>query len=231
VVAQAWKVNGIDYQASFLDEGHVTLDRRGKPDSLLSAMMTAVSDNTPYYMAMTADPAKNDISEIRSQLDKLYPDGRYGSEDEWHKRYGINTSASRDALRREVESKFFTQEISPPTKMRPSERTVELHPWQQAEYEKITYNFDKARAAMSRGEVAVDALKALRPERFDGVPAEQHEAIGRQLQRGLATMQENLLNRVVNLAPADRNAGILQSVWVDLGNDRGVDNNDSRQHG
>lgn len=61
---------------------------------------------------------------------------------------------------------------------------------------------------MSRGEVAVDPIKELRPERFDGVPPEQHEAIARQLQRGLATMKENLLNSVVNLAPADKNAKV-----------------------
>jgi hypothetical protein len=65
-------------------------------------------------MAMTADPARNDISEIQSQLNKLYPDGRYGDEQVWHKRYGLNTTASRDALQREVASRFFTQEITPP---------------------------------------------------------------------------------------------------------------------
>jgi hypothetical protein len=65
-------------------------------------------------------------------------------------------------------------------------------------------HFNKARAAMARGEVAVDAIKALRPEKFDGVPEAQHEAIARQLQRGLPTMKDNLLNRVVNLAPADK---------------------------
>jgi SNF2 family DNA or RNA helicase len=177
----------------------------------LSAIMTAVSDNTPYYMAMTADPAKNDISEIQSQLNKLYPDGRYGDEQAWHKRYGLNTTASRDALQREVGSRFFTQEITPPVKMRPAERAVTLHPWQQAEYERVMQHFNKARAAMARGEVAVDAIKALRPEKFEGVPEAQHEAIARQLQRGLPTMKDNLLNRVVNLAPADKNAKV-QSV-------------------
>jgi len=40
---------------------------------------------------------------------------------------------------------------------------------------------------------------------------EPHEAIARQLQRGLPTMRDNLLNRVVNLAPADKNAKV-QSV-------------------
>jgi len=98
-------------------------------------------------------------------------DGRSDREQACHKRHGLNTTARRDALPRQVASRFFTQEIIPPVKMRPAERVMQ--------------DFNKARAATARGEVAVDAIKALRPEKFAGVPEEQHEAIARQLQRGL----------------------------------------------
>jgi len=63
---------GIAYQAAFVDEDHLTLDRRGKPDSLMSRVIRAFTDNTSHYCALTADALKNDVSEIRSQLDKMY---------------------------------------------------------------------------------------------------------------------------------------------------------------
>lgn len=205
---EAWKKAGIDYQASFLDEGHVTLDRKGKPDSLLSAMMTAVSDNTPHYMAMTADPAKNDSSELRSQLDKLYPDGRYSSEQDWHRRYGLNTSASREALRREVSGNFLINHIQPPITANRAEERVELHPKQREGYSRVMQLFGKARADRSKGKINVDAIRELSPVSFEGKPAEEHEAIARRLSDNLGIIKEAALHRVVNLAPPEQNAKI-----------------------
>jgi hypothetical protein len=208
VLKATWDKQGIDFQASFLDEGHVTLDRQGKPDSLLSAMMTAVSDNTPYYMAMTADPAKNDISEIRSQLDKLYPDGRYGDEADWNRRYGLNTTASREALRRQVQGRFFTSTIRPPIQARKTEDRFDLHPEQTKEYEHITDLADRARLDRSKGKINVDAMRELSPGSFEGKPEKEHEAIARRLTENVGIIRDAALNRAVNLAPAESNAKI-----------------------
>ena len=211
----AWRASGIDYHASFIDEGHVTLDRRGKEDSLLSAVLTAASDNTPYYMAMTADPAKNDVSEIRSQLDKLHPDGRFGDEAAWHKRYGLNTSASREALRREVSGNFFINHIQPDVETRHAEETVPLHPEQQKQYGAVMQQFQQARADRAKGRINVEAIKALSPSSFAGQPETEHEAVARRLSDNLGILKEAALHRVVNLAPAEHNAK-LQAVRARL---------------
>jgi len=208
LLREAWGKAGVDYQAAFLDEGHVTLDRKGKRDSLLSAMMTAVSDNAPYYMAMTADPAKNDVSEIRSQMAKFYPDGRYDDEQDWHKRYGLNTSASREALRRQIAPKFFTHHITPDVGVTRDERALDLHPEQQADYDRTLRTYDRARVARLRGSIDVDAVKELSPGSFEGRPADEHEGIARRLTDSLGIIRDAALHRIVNASPAEKNAKV-----------------------
>jgi len=205
---EAWQKAGIDYQASFVDEGHNLLDRRGKPDSLMSGVLQAVSDNTKYFMSMSADPAKNDISEIRSQLDKIHTDGRYSDEQAWHKRYGLATSASRGALRQEVASRFAIGHITPPITATRSEEAVTLHPEQQAEYRRIVDTYNKARADRSRGETNVEAIKLLSPSSFAGKPDTEHEAIAKRLADNLGILRESALNRAINLAPPEHNGKI-----------------------
>lgn len=205
---KAWDSEGIDYQASFLDEGHVTLDRKGKPDSLLSAMMTAVSDNTSHYMAMTADPLKNDVSEIRSQLDKIHTDGRYGSEADWHKRYGVNTTASTEALRREVRSNFVMSHVKPDVQVEKSVQSHALHPEQKAAYAEVMRSYQEARRDRAAGRINVEACKALSPSSFEGVDESQHMDVARAITDNIGIIKEAALNRVVNLAPPERNAKI-----------------------
>ncbi|HVM98309.1 MAG TPA: DEAD/DEAH box helicase, partial [Candidatus Acidoferrales bacterium] len=212
---EAWGKEGIDYQASFFDEGHTLLDRRGKEDSKLSAVLQAISDNTSHYMAMTADPAKNDISEIRSQLDKIYTDGRYGDDQAWHKRYGLNTSASREALKREVQSRFFNSHITPPIKATHNELSAQLHPEQQRDYDAVMSNYDRARAARIRGEIDVAAIKALSPRSFEGVAADKELATARKLSDNLGIIRDAALHRAINMAPPEKN-GKIQAILKKL---------------
>lgn len=205
---EAWNKAGIDYQASFVDEGHNLLDRRGKEDSLLSGVLQAVSDNTSHFMSMSGDPAKNDVSEIRSQLDKIYTDGRYGDEQAWHKRYGLNTTASREALKREVGGRFFMGSITPPVKATQAVHTVDLHPDQQRDYDAALGAFDRARTARMKGTLDVEAIKELSPNSFANAPAAEHEDIARRLSTNLGIIRDAALNRVINLAPPEKNGKI-----------------------
>lgn len=208
---EAWQKEGIDYQAAFLDEGHVTLDRQGKPDSLLSALMTAASDNTSHYMAMTADPLKNDISEMRSQLDKLHPDGRYGDENAWQARYGTGTTASADALRREVQSNCVVSAVNPPIEARKRRETVPLSDWQKQEYDKVTQLAGKLRADRSAGRINVEVAKQLSPGSFKDQPESEHENIARRISDAVGTIKEAAYHRIVNMADPDKNG---KTAWI-----------------
>lgn len=197
-VREAWQRSGIDYQAAFVDEGHVTLDRRGKPDSLLSAVVTAVTDNTPYYMASTADPLKNDISEIRSQLDKLHPDGRYSDERAWQQRYGVHTVAAAEALREEVEPHFFTHHIQPPVERQHREVRVQLTQAQRAAYRRVEALADRVRLGLMRGQIDVHACRELSPKSFEGVPKEHELEVARRVSEAVGTIRDGELHRIVN---------------------------------
>lgn len=207
-IREVWDKQGMDFQASFIDENHGTLDRKGKEDSMLSQVLQAVSDNTPYMMAMTADPEKNDVSEIRSQLDKMFVDERYSNEQEWHKRYGQNTSASRDALQREVRGRFTASSITPNVEVRKEERGVALHPKQKAAYARAMETYNRIRSNRAKGVIDVEGAKELSPNSFAGAPPEEHEKIARRLTDNIGIIKEAALNRIINLAPTEENAKV-----------------------
>lgn len=206
LVGEVMGKHGMDYQAAFVDEGHILLDRDGKPDSLLSQMIQAITDNTSHFMSMSADPAKNDVSEIRSQLDKIYTDGRYGDSREWHKRYGLNTTASRDALKLEVGRRMIMGHIQPDVEARKRQESVPLSAAQSASYKRVLEVYDKARAARSAGKIDVEAIRELAPKEFAGAPAEKHEEIARRLAPSIGIIKEAALHRAVNLAKPESNA-------------------------
>lgn len=201
-----WGKSGIDYQAAFVDEGHRAKKRRGQEESLVSKLFMAATDSTPYMMTSTADPLVNDVSEIRDQLDRLEPDERYGDEQEWHKRYGLNTTASRDALRHEVSSRFLMSSVSPPTKANRIEERVPLAPEQRKQYDTVVKMYEKARGDRAKGKINVEAIRALAPDHFEGVPAAEHENVARKLSDTLGLLREAALRRAINNAPPESNA-------------------------
>jgi len=208
----AWKQQGIDYQMLMVDEGHGLLDRTGKEDSLLSRIAQAASDTTPYYMSASADPVKNDVTELRSLLDKLEPSGRYSDAGEWKRRYAVNTIAAAEALKREVAPYIYAASVPTGNRVNRRRETVPLHPEQQKQYAAVLGAFDRLRVARDRGTVDVEAARTLVPARFEGKPAAEHEAIARAIQRNPGTLKEQALARVVDMAPRESNAKIQHLV-------------------
>jgi hypothetical protein len=205
---EVWNKHGIDYQMMLVDEGHGLLDREGKPDSVLSRIAQATSDNTPYYMSASADPIKNDVTELRSLLSKLHPDGRYDDPGEWQRRYGVNTTAAAEALKREVAPWVYAATIPSGNQVNRHKETVPLTPWQQEQYDAVLKSQAKLAAARSKGTVDVEAAKTLAPHRFEKAPEEQHEAIAREIQRNPGTLREAALARIIEDAPRQHNAKI-----------------------
>ena len=205
---EVWGKHGIDYQMSTVDEGHLTLDRVGKEDSLLSRVIRATSDNTEYYLHTTADPVKNDISELGSLMDKLHPDGRYADAGQWNRRYGINTTASAEALQREMAPSVYAANLPPSNEIEKPRWTETLHPTQRARIDEVHGLVAKLRAARARGSTDVDAARKLAPERFARAPSADHESIAKEMQKNPGIAKEHAERKAIDDAPAESNPKI-----------------------
>jgi len=192
---------GINFDYMMVDEGHNLLDRQGKEDSGMSHALGALSSNTQYYVSASADPVKNSVDEAFSALQKMDPD-RYTDRAAFMRKYGVNTPASKDLLRREMARYYFPSKIDPEgitaTKR---EINVSLSRGQQAAMTELDKHVAKARMARMQGKVDVDAMKAISPESFDGVPEAEHEKLAGELQRSLGIMKETARHRIINAHP------------------------------
>jgi hypothetical protein len=206
---ETWDKHGIDYQMMVVDEGHGLLDREGKPDSLLSRMAQAASDNTSHYMSASADPIKNDVSELRSLLDKMEPSGRYGDKGDWNRRYGVNTTAAAEALKREVSPYVYAAHISTGNTVNRRRETVPLHPKQHEGYARVMGAYERIRAARGRGELDEAAARELvGPMPFVGLDRVDAPELVRQIHRNPGAYKEHALAEVVESAPRGENAKI-----------------------
>jgi len=214
----AWRKRGIQFQYLAVDEGHTLLDRDGKPDSVFSRIVQAASDATPYYVSSTADPVKNDLSELRSLLDKLNPDGRYADAAAWKRRYGALTTASREALQREIAPYVYAARVPTGNVVRPRRETVALHPKQRAVYGAVVTAANRLQAAALRGDVDVEAARSLMPDAFAKAPSDA-EKVAAGIQRNVGIAREIALARVVNQAPAGENAKTAKVLQLLRGRD------------
>ena len=192
---------GINFDYMMVDEGHNLLDRQGKEDSGMSHALGALSANTQYYVSASADPVKNSVDEAFSALQKMDPD-RYTDRAAFMRKYGVNTAASKDMLRREMARYYFPSKIDPEgitaTKR---EISVPMSEGQRQAMSDLENHVAKARMARMQGKVDVEAMKAISPESFDGVPEDKHEALAGELQRSLGIMRETARHRIINAHP------------------------------
>ncbi len=202
---QAWirsvmEKEGIRFDMTAVDEAHETVNRAGKQDSSLSNLTEALGDHTPYYGYFSGDPVKNDASEIHSVLQKL-DRSRYGDRAEFMRKYGADTMSSKDALRREMSRYVFPNKISSGVNADRQRVQVELSAGQKKALRDLDGHFSTARLAKMRGEVAVDAMKAISPGSFEGVPDDQHKAVAEKLQKSLGILKNSATRRVINSHP------------------------------
>lgn len=191
---------GISFDYLATDESQYTLNRAGKENSGLANVVDALSAHTPYYVTASGDPVKNDASEVFDLLRKMDP-GRYTDRDAFMRRYGADTLASKDALKREMARYVYPSRIDPDVRANRRESRVALSDGQRQALQELDGHFARARLARMESRVDVDAMKAISPGSFDGVPEAEHEEVARQLQQSLGIMKSSAVQRVINTHP------------------------------
>lgn len=191
------KIN-FDYLTT--DESQYTLNRAGKENSGLANVVDALSHHTPYYMMASGDPVKNDASEVYDLMRKMDPE-RYNDRGAFMRRYGADTLASKDALKREMARYVYPSKIDPDVGADRKESRVALSEGQRSALADLDKQFSSARIARMEGKVDVAAMKAISPTSFEGVPDGEHEAVARGLQQSLGIMKASAIHRVIHTHP------------------------------
>lgn len=191
---------GINFDASFVDEAHDTLNRAGKENSSLSNVIESVGHATPYHVYGSGDPVKNDASEIHSMLHKMDPE-RYANRADFMRRYGADTIASKQALQREMARYVFPTSIASGSAVSRKQVSVKLSAGQQQAMGTLDKNLARARSARRAGKVDVEAMKGISPNSFDGVPESEHEKIAEHLQKSVGIMKSAAMNHIINCHP------------------------------
>lgn len=191
---------GINFDYLTTDESQYTLNRAGKENSGLANVVDAMSHHTPYYMMASGDPVKNDASEVYDLMRKMDPE-RYTDRGAFMRRYGADTLASKDALKREMARYVYPSKIDPDVGADRKESRVALSEGQQSALADLDKHFASARIARMEGKVDVDAMRAISPTSFEGVPDGEHEAVARGLQQSLGIMKASAIHRVIHTHP------------------------------
>lgn len=220
-IAGVMEKEGISFDASMVDEAHETVTRAGKPASTLAHVTDALTDNTPYYVYASGDPVKNDVSEAADVMAKM-DRSRYGDKAAWMRRYGVNTKASGESMKREMARHIYSQSITPDiSRARKTER-VDLSPGQQKAMDELDGHFASARLARMRGEVDLKAVKAISPGSFEGVPKEQHEEVAKQIQKSLGIMRSSAKRRIINDHPDNAKVNRIAELAAERKGKQGV---------
>lgn len=202
------RAEGISFDYLNVDEGHDTLNRRGKENSTLSNVVDALGDNAAYYANASADPVKNDVSEAFSLLQKMDP-ARYTDQDAFMRRYGVDTLSAKEGLRRELARFQFPSKIDPDITATRHERKVAVSEPQRADLAKLDEHVAAVRMARLTGKVDVEAVKAISPTTFNGVDPAQHEALARDLAQNVGILKQTAVRKILDAHPA---SGKIDSV-------------------
>jgi hypothetical protein len=208
---------GVDFLG--VDEAHQLLNREGKENSGLANAIDGMSYHMPHYMSMTGTPIKNDASEAFDMLRKLDP-GRFHDQGEFMRKYGVDTEASKSSLQRLMARYVYSERIPSGVNRSTEVREVPLTEKQQAAYDGIEKAYREARQSMKKGELSVEAVKHLSPEKFDGQPEEKHKEIAQGIaENGFAGVLQNRRRQIVNDFDYEHNAKI-HALREDLTKDR-----------
>lgn len=202
---ETMEAEGINPDFFFWDEGHGGLNRAGKEDSLLANTIDAFHRHVPYYVSSSADPIKNDLSELYSQLHKIAPD-RFNNQQAFMAKYGLGTNASQDVLRRELRRYLLPGKVDPGIVATHHDEAVGLAEGQKASYDQVMEDYRTARKARQSGAVDLAAMKRLSPSSFDKQDPSTHEELAKRLQENLGIIRDGALDRVLNDTDPAQNA-------------------------
>lgn len=192
---------GINFDYLMVDEGHDLLNRAGKKNSGMANVVDALSADTPYYVSATADPVKNDVTELADLAAKMDPD-RYSDREAFVRRYGVDTAASKEALRRELARFLYPSRIVPKVRADKREVRVTLSESQQQALRELDQHVAKARVARLGGADAVESMRAIAPQAFEGQAEGEHARIARDLSSNLGILRQTAIHRIMNAHPA-----------------------------
>ncbi len=190
-----------------VDESHYTTKRKGKPDSTLANVLDALNQNTPYFMNQSATPVKNDASEAFDMLKKIDPQ-KFNDRNEFIKRYGIDSSFTKESLRRLISRYNYASPTVTGVRRNEKKETIKLSKEQIEAHKQVESAFKRTQKAHRAGKADIEAMKLLSPNSFKGISSERHEDITRRLQESIGVIKEEALNRVVNQHPHGTNAKI-----------------------
>ena len=188
---------GINFDFLAVDEGHNMLNREGKANSTMANVADAVSAHTPYFVSASGDPVKNDASELFDLMHKM-DSTRYSDRAAFMRKYGVDTDASKEALRREMARYVFPSKVDSGVNADRKEIHVDLSEGQQNAMTELSKHIANARIARMTGGVDVDAVKAISPDSFDGVPADQHETLAKQLSQSIGILKQTAERRIID---------------------------------
>jgi len=188
VLHKAMHRNNWDFDYVAYDEGHKTLGRAGKEESLLSTLLDSAArlrtqdGKLPYYVFATADPAKNDVSELHSLLGKIDPE-RFTPEnrDQFVRSYGRNTEDCAVALRNMMSPYIYTQPAEVPVKQTRDDVIVPLTEEERQTHDSIQQAYQAARLGRAMGTPNVEAEKILGATNPKALALSRDNAISRAL--------------------------------------------------
>ncbi len=189
--------HGIKFDFTGADEAHGFLDREGKEDSRLSQVVGAVTDAAPYYVHASGDPVKNDASEAFSLLSKMDP-ARYSDRAAFMRRYGGNTLAAGDALKRELARHVYSASLTPDVKVQKAEHAVELAPEQHKALGDLDAAAAKVRLARLQGKQDAGAARAVAPHLFEGLSPDQEAGAVQQVHDSLPLLREARMRSIID---------------------------------
>ena len=201
--AEVLEAHGIKPDFVMADEAHGALNRQGKDNSTLANVLDAVGHNASYHVLASADPVKNDVSEVADLLAKLDPT-RYGDRDAFLRRYGGDTASKKEALRRELTPYLMTGHNTPDVKVTRREVSVPVADKHAKALAKIDGHVAAARLGRIKGKPDIGALKALSPGAFDGAEEADHPAIAERLQASLGVLKESAYRRALDGAESPK---------------------------
>jgi superfamily II DNA or RNA helicase len=196
IIHSAMGRRGWVFDFAMLDEAHRLLDRQGKPDAHMARIAASATRTMPYLIYATADPVKNDASEVHSVLSLLDPQ-RYNEENKetFYRRYQRNTPASMRSLQAELEPYMYAENADIGVRQERALKMIELDDEEYSAYNRINQLVRDAKSAKAHGKVNIEALKALAPHAFEGNVNERQ--VAKRLTNGIEAVADQARRRAI----------------------------------